>query len=98
MDNTFNEDDFADNRNLQTRETETGRENPSKDIANSTHIDEALIEKTRSAWEPVYGREVTDAEAIEIIKRFFNIFDVLAECEEGRNPSPANCSGENDYV
>ena len=79
MDNKFSKDDFTDNRNLQAREETHSNENPSKDVASSTHIDEALIKKTRNAWDPVYGREITDSEAIRIIERFAGIFDVLAE-------------------
>ena len=82
MDNTFDENDFAVNQNLHAREAESS-ENSQEDIINSTHIDGALIEKTRSVWEPVYGREITDTEAIRIIERFAGIFDVLTECMEG---------------
>ena len=83
MDNTFDESDFAANQDLQARESKQSSESSQEDIINSTHIDGALIEKTRSVWEPVYGREITNAEAIRIIERFAGIFDVLTECMEG---------------
>ena len=98
MDKIFDENDFIDNRNLHARETETSSGNNSKDTDNNSHMDESLIKKTRDVWEPLYGREITDTEATEIIKKFSNIFDVMTECGIKQDPSPANHNGEKGYA
>ena len=98
MDNTLDESDFVKDQNLHARESNQSSGNISKDITNSTPVDDALIKKTRSVWESAYGREITDTEAMEIIERFANIFDVMSECGAKANPSPENCNGEDVYA
>ena len=83
MDKTFDEDDFLEGRNLHARENSQSSGNTSQDMASGTHMDEALIKKTRSVWEPLYGREITDAEAMGIIEKFSDVLEVLAEFTGG---------------
>ena len=84
MDNTFNEDDFTDNRSLQARQETHSNENPSKDIANSiwkvpavTVGDETM--DFRKFWESRYGRELSEFEMKECRDNVSGFFNILAE-------------------
>ena len=42
-------------------------------------IDQALIEKTRSTWEPIYKRELTNSELLEILLSVGRLIEVMQE-------------------
>ena len=84
MDNTFNEDDFTDNRNLQARETETSSEKTPKDIAHSIRKAPAATGgggtmDFRKFWESRYGRELPEFELQECRDNVSGFFNILAE-------------------
>lgn len=45
--------------------------------------DEAIAD-TRRVWSPYYGRELTDAEAVEILMNVRNLADVLVQAGRRR--------------
>lgn len=40
-------------------------------------ITPAQIEETRTTWEPLYGRPLSDDDCLEIIVNVYRLFDIL---------------------
>ena len=86
MDNTFDENDFATNQNLQAREAESS-ENSQEDIANSTRekskaTDSGEAMDFRKFWESRYGRELSEFELQECRDNAVGFLNVLAEWDD----------------
>lgn len=43
-------------------------------------IDDQLIAQTIAVWSPLYGRSLTNAEAIEILLSVGRLIDAIQEC------------------
>ncbi len=40
-------------------------------------INDQLVAETKAAWEPIYGRKLTESEAIEILLNVGRLLDAL---------------------
>ena len=86
MDNTFDENDFATNQNLQAREAESS-ENSQEDIAGSIQekskaTDSGEAMDFRKFWESRYGRELSEFELQECRDNVVGFLNVLAEWDD----------------
>ena len=87
MDKTFDENDFADNRNLRARESNRSSGNTSQDIASNVGKEPSAavtgeVVDFRKFWESRYGRELSEFELQECRDNITGIFNLLAEWDK----------------
>lgn len=52
---------------------------PDQSKARPAWIDDLLIEETKAVWEPIYGRSLTTAEAVEILLNVGRLLDAIQD-------------------
>lgn len=52
-----------------------------------------LIDRTRAAWQPRLGRDLSREDARQIVENVTGFFAILAEWSRAEMPDPANDNG-----
>lgn len=50
---------------------------PLSPLARPEWVDAQLLAETRQVWEPIYGRQLTEAELVEILVNVGRLIDAL---------------------
>jgi hypothetical protein len=64
--------------------------------AANDNLKDDLIRRTRQAWQPRIGRDLSSEDARQIATNVSGFFSVLAEWSRAEMPSPANDPGKPD--